>query len=112
MDKPSVTPVVPPAPNGGIGRGGKPPWPIPADLKRFKALTMGSVMVMGRKTFESLPGLLPGRRHIVLTRHPSWRTEGAEVAHSVDEALELAGDERISVIGGGGGFSSFLPPAD
>jgi dihydrofolate reductase len=112
MARPPITIVVARAQNGVIGRDGKLPWHLSADLKRFKALTMGSVMVMGRKTFESLPGLLPGRRHIVLTRHPSWRTEGAEVAHSVDEALELAGDERISVIGGAGIFASFLPLAD
>ena len=67
--------------NGVIGRDGKLPWHIPADLKRFKALTMGSVMMMGRKTFDSLPGLLPGRRHIVLTRDREWQAEGAEVAH-------------------------------
>ena len=87
MDKPPITIVVARAQNGVIGRDGKLPWHIPADLKRFKALTMGSAMVMGRKTFESLPGLLPGRRHIVLTRDPHWQAEGAEVAHDADEAL-------------------------
>ena len=76
MDKPPITLVVARAQNGVIGRGGKLPWHIPADLKRFKALTMGSVMVMGRKTFESLPGLLPGRRHIVLTRDRDWYAVG------------------------------------
>ena len=74
-----------------IGRGGKLPWHIPADLKRFKALTMGSVMVMGRKTFESLPGLLPGRRHIVLTRDRNWFAIGAEKAHASTKRLQLAG---------------------
>src|SRR5215207_4132576 len=73
MAHPPITIVVARAQNGVIGRDGKLPWHLSADLKRFKALTMGSVMVMGRKTFDSLPGLLPGRRHIVLTRHPSWR---------------------------------------
>ena len=68
MDKPPITLVVARAQNGVIGRGGKLPWHIPADLKRFKALTMGSAMVMGRKTFDSLPKVLPGRRHVVLTR--------------------------------------------
>src|SRR3954449_10664878 len=100
MDKPRITLVVARARNGVIGRDGKLPWHLPADLKRFKALTMGSVMVMGRRTFESLPGLLPGRRHIVLTRDRAWRAEGAEVAHDVDEALRLAGGEAVSVIGG------------
>ncbi|HKU93510.1 MAG TPA: dihydrofolate reductase, partial [Sphingomicrobium sp.] len=84
MDKPRVTIVVARARNGVIGRGGKLPWHISADLKRFKALTMGSAMVMGRRTFESLPGLLPGRRHIVLTRDPEWSAEGAEVARDAE----------------------------
>jgi dihydrofolate reductase len=69
-------------------------------------------MIMGRKTFDSLPGLLPGRRHIVLTRDPEWRAEGTEVAHSVEEALALAGGERVSVIGGSDIFALFLPITD
>lgn len=112
MDKPPITLIVARAQNGVIGRGGKLPWHIPADLKRFKALTMGSVMVMGRKTFDSLPGLLPGRRHIVVTRDPSWSAPGAETAHAVEEALGLAGGERVSVIGGAELFAQFLPLAD
>ena len=72
---------------------------------------MGSAMVMGRKTFESLPGLLPGRRHIVLTRDSSWSAAGAEVAHSIDEAIRLANGEPISVIGGAHVFDLFLPVA-
>ena len=112
MDKPPITLVVARAQNGVIGRGGKLPWHIPADLKRFKALTMGSAMVMGRKTFESLPGLLPGRRHIVLTRDRSWSAAGAEAAQSVDEVLALAGGEPLSVIGGAEIFALFLPRAD
>src|SRR5204863_8031072 len=90
MDRPRITLVVARAQNGVIGRGGKLPWHLPADLKRFKSLTMGSAMVMGRKTFESLPGLLPGRRHIVLTTNRSWRAEGAETAHDLEQALRLA----------------------
>ena len=112
MDKPPVTLVVARAQNGVIGRGGKLPWHLPADLKRFKALTMGSAMVMGRKTFESLPGLLPGRRHIVLTRDRGWSAEGAKVGHSVDEVLRLASGARVSVIGGAEIFGLFLPIAD
>jgi dihydrofolate reductase len=112
MDKPPVTLIVARALNGVIGRDGKLPWHISADLKRFKALTMGGVMVMGRRTFDSLPGLLPGRRHIVLTRDRGWSAEGAEVAHGVDEALALAGGERISVIGGAEVFDLFMPLAD
>jgi dihydrofolate reductase len=112
MDKPPITIVIARAQNGVIGRDGKLPWHISADLRRFKALTMGSAMVMGRKTFESLPGLLPGRRHIVLTRDRSWRTEGAEVAHDVEEALSLARGEKLSVIGGAELFRLFVPLAD
>ena len=112
MEKPPITIVIARAQNRVIGRDGRLPWHISADLKRFKALTMGSAMVMGRKTFESLPGLLPGRRHIVLTQDRSWAGEGAEVAHDVDEALELANGERLSVIGGADLFKMFLPLAD
>jgi len=111
-DRPSITLVVARARNGVIGRDGTLPWHIPADLKRFKAITMGTAMVMGRKTFESLPGILPSRRHIVLTRDHGWSAEGAEVAHSVHDAIALAGDEPISVIGGADIFALFLPLAD
>jgi dihydrofolate reductase len=69
-------------------------------------------MIMGRKTFESLPGLLPGRRHIVLTRDRGWSAGGAEVAHNVDEALQLADGDRVSVIGGADIFALLLPLAD
>ena len=110
MAGPSITIVVARAQNGVIGRGGTLPWHIPADLKRFKALTMDSAMIMGRRTFESLPGLLPGRRHIVLTRDAGWSAEGAEVASDVEGALRLAG-ERVSVIGGAEIFRLFLPLA-
>jgi dihydrofolate reductase len=112
MTMPRITLVVARAQNGVIGRGGKLPWRLPADIKRFKALTMGSVMVMGRKTFDSLPGLLPGRRHIVLTRDREWRAEGAIIARDVDDALRLAGEEPVSVIGGTDIFALFLPIAD
>jgi dihydrofolate reductase len=112
MDRPRITIVVARAQNGVIGRDGKLPWHLPADLKRFKALTMGSAMVMGRKTFESLPGLLPGRRHIVLTRDQDWTAAGAEVARDVDHALQLAGANAVSVIGGADIFRLFLPLAD
>ena len=114
MARPPITIVLARAINGVIGRDGQMPWHIPGDLKRFKALTMGSAMIMGRKTFDSLPGLLPGRRHIVLTRDALWRSEGAEVAHDADAALALAlaGDEAVSVIGGAAVFALFEPLAD
>lgn len=111
-NRPKITLVVARATNGIIGRDGDLPWRISADLKRFKALTMGSTMVMGRRTFDSLPGLLPGRRHIVLTRDRGWAALGAEVAHSVEEALMIAGDDPVSVIGGAEIFELFMPRAD
>ena len=86
--------------NGCIARDGAVPWQIRADLKRFKALTLGKPMVMGRKTFDSLPGLLPGRRHIVVTRNRSWNAPGAEVAHDEAGVLALVGTGDFSVIGG------------
>ena len=107
--RPAITAIVARAQNGVIGRDGTLPWHLPADLKRFKALTMGSAMIMGRRTFDSLPGLLPGRRHIVLTRDPTWRAVGAEVAHDVADAIALAGDGPVSVIGGAEIFDLFLP---
>lgn len=112
MTRPRITLVVARAINGVIGRDGTLPWHIPADLKRFKALTMGSAMVMGRRTFDSLPGLLPGRRHIVLTRDAAWARPGTEVAPDLEAALALAGDDPVSVIGGAEIFGLFLPMAD
>lgn len=104
--------VVAVAANGVIGRDGTLPWHLPADLRHFKALTTGKPMIMGRKTFESLPGLLPGRRHIVLTRDTGWAEEGAEVAHSPEEAIALANAPHIAVIGGAEIYRQFLSLAD
>jgi dihydrofolate reductase len=107
-----ITLVVACARNGVIGRDGALPWHLPADLKRFKALTTGTAMIMGRRTFDSLPGLLPGRRHIVLTRDSDWSAPGAEVVHSSEQALAAAAGEPVSVIGGGEIFAQLLPLAD
>src|SRR5436305_14614568 len=107
-----VTLVVARAENGAIGRGGKLPWYLPDDLRHFKAITMGTPMVMGRRTFESLPGLLPGRRHIVLTRNPAWHAAGAEVAADIANAVRIADAQHVSVIGGAEIFRLFLPLAD
>jgi dihydrofolate reductase len=104
-----VTAVLARADNGAIGRDGGLPWRIPADLKRFKALTQGTPMIMGRKTFESLGRVLPGRRHIVLTRDRSWQAAGADVVHDVNEALDLARNTSVSVIGGADVFRLLLP---
>ncbi|WP_028967679.1 dihydrofolate reductase [Sphingomonas phyllosphaerae] len=100
------------ADNGVIGVDGRLPWRLPADLRRFKALTMGTPMVMGRKTFESFPAPLPGRRHIVLTRDRGWSAEGAEVAHGVEEALALAGEGDVTVVGGAEIYALLLARAD
>lgn len=105
------------AANGAIGKEGRLPWHLPADLKRFKALTMGPdgqglPMIMGRKTFESLPALLPGRRHIVLTRRDRWDSTGAEVVRTTGEALAVAGAGEVAVIGGAAIFDVFMPLAD
>ena len=101
--------VIARADNGVIARDGQVPWRIREDLKRFVAHTMGTPMIMGRKTFESFPQPLKGRRHIVLTRNRGWSAPGAEVAHTVEEALALAGDGAISVIGGAEIYELFLP---
>jgi len=103
--------IVARADDGTIGDKGALPWRLPADLKRFKALTMGKPMIMGRKTFTSLPGLLPGRRHIVLTRDAGWAAPGAEVAHDVTGALALAGESDVAVIGGAEALALFEPLA-
>ena len=76
MPRPEITIVLARAINEVIGKDGTLPWHIPGDLRRFKALTMGSAMIMGRKTFDSLPGILPGRRHIVMTRDPGLEGRG------------------------------------
>jgi len=103
--------VVARALDGTIGHDGDVPWKIREDLLRFKRLTMGKPMIMGRRTFDSLPGLLPGRRHIVLTRQRDWRAPGAEVVNTAEEALSVAGPGDIAVIGGADIFALFLPLA-
>ena len=100
------------AANGMIGKDGGLPWHIPADLKHFKKVTMGKPMIMGRKTFESFPAPLPGRRHIVLSRDSDWQAEGAEHVMSVPEALAAAGGEETAIIGGSDVFLLFEPQAE
>ncbi|WP_068088644.1 dihydrofolate reductase [Novosphingobium rosa] len=99
------------AANGTIGVDNRLPWHLPADLKHFKALTLGKPMIMGRKTFESFPSPLPGRRHIVLTRDTGWARAGAEVAHSVEDALALAGAGEVAVVGGAEIYALFMDRA-
>lgn len=112
MNRPEIILILARAANGTIGRDGRMPWHIPADLRRFKMLTQGKPMIMGRKTFDSLPGLLEGRRHIVLTRDAAWEEEGAERAASVEEAVRIANAPHIAVIGGAEVYRAFLPLAN
>ena len=95
-----------------IGAGGRLPWHLPEDLRLFKQLTTGSTVVMGRRTWESLPERnrpLPGRRNVVLTRDPAWSADGAERAGSPEEVLAAAPD--CWVIGGAEVYAAFLPHA-
>ncbi len=100
--------------NGVIGRDGDLPWHLPRDLKRFKQLTSGHTIIMGRKTFDSCDRKpLPNRRNIVVTRDPSFEGDGIEVAHSMDEALSLAAkDDTVFIVGGSAIYEMSLPLAD
>ena len=107
-----ITLIVAVADNGVIGRENALPWHLPEDLKRFKRLTMGKPMIMGRKTFESIGKPLPGRRNIVVTRDPNYHREGVDVVHGTGEALAItAGTPELMVIGGAELFRLFLPLA-
>lgn len=102
------------AENGVIGRGGDLPWRLPDDLKQFKARTLGRPVIMGRKTWESLRGPLPGRLNVVVTRQPGYAAEGAVVAASFEDAIaraERESDEAF-VIGGADLYAAALPRAD
>ncbi len=112
MNHPEIILFVARADNGVIGDGDNIPWRLPEDQRRFKSMTMGKPMIMGRKTFDSLPGLLPGRRHIVLTRDTEWEADDAEVVHSVEEAMKVANAPHIAIIGGAEVYSLFLDKAD
>jgi dihydrofolate reductase len=102
--------------NGAIGKDNGLLWRLPADLQHFKRTTVGAPVVMGRKTWESLPVAfrpLPGRRNVVVTRNAAWTAPGAEAAPSLEGALDLLGDaERVFVIGGGELYAQALPVAD
>lgn len=98
--------------NRVIGRENRLPWHLPNDLRHFKALTLGKPLLMGRKTWESLPGLLPGRRHLVISRNPHYEAKGAETAYSLAEAIAIAGPvEEVMLIGGGELYAQALPLA-
>ena len=98
--------------NLAIGRDGNMPWHLPEDLSHFKATTMGHVMVMGRRTYESIGRALPGRRTIVITHQQGWHAASVEVAHSLPEALALAGPADVFVVGGSDVYRQAMPFAD
>jgi len=108
----SITLVAAVARNGTIGADGALPWRLPADLKRFKTLTMGHPMIMGRKTYDSIGRALPGRRTIVVTRDPEWTAPGVETAASVPVALAAVGTDEIMVVGGGEIYRQTIDLAD
>ncbi len=99
--------------NQVIGYRNRLPWHLPADLQHFKRLTLDKPIIMGRRTWESLPGLLPRRTHILLTGDRAYRAGGCILAHSIDDALEAAGDApEVMVIGGQTLYEQMLPIAD
>lgn len=109
----AVSVIVAMARNRVIGRDNRLPWHLPADLRRFKALTMGHHIVMGRKTWESIGRLLPGRTMVIVTRDPDFQVAGATMAASLDEALDVCRDDpEVFVIGGEQIFRLALPIAD
>ena len=101
------------AQNRVIGRNNALPWHLPADLKRFKSLTMGHAVILGRKTFDVIGKPLPGRRWIVLTRDRDWRHTGVDVAHDLDQALRIVAREaEVFVAGGAEVYAQALARAD
>ena len=111
---PGLLLVVARATNGVIGNAGALPWKLPADMRRFRQLTLDKTVIMGRKTFDSLPGTLPRRRHVVITRDAGWEAPGVDVAQDEDSALWIAeaGDNEIAVIGGAEIYALFEPLAE
>ena len=113
MSRPRLCLIACLARNGAIGKDNALLVHLPDDLPRFKRLTLGCPIVMGRKTWEAIGGPLPGRRNIVLTRDPQWRATGAEAVPSMQAALALAaGAPRVFVIGGARAYAEALPLAD
>jgi len=111
--RPRITIIVAYAKNHVIGNEGNLPWHLSDDLKRFRQLTMGHHIVMGRKTWESIGRLLPGRKHIIISRKPGYAVAGAKVVDSLEGAMAAArNDSEIFVIGGGEIYALVLPIAD
>jgi len=112
MNSPLISIIAAMAKNRVIGYENRLPWRLPADLQHFKQITMGKPMIMGRKTWESLPGLLPGRPHIVVTRNPDFSAEGAKVVHSLEEGFDAACHaEEIMIVGGANLYAQTLSHA-
>ncbi|MEM6471984.1 MAG: dihydrofolate reductase [Planctomycetota bacterium] len=107
-----MTAVVAATPSGVIGRNGDIPWHLREDLRRFKKLTMGGALIMGRKTFDSIGRTLPGRKSIVVTRNTDWSFPEVSVASSPDAAVELAGDLPCFVVGGAEIYRQLLSKCD
>ena len=101
--------IVASTPEGVIGQDQTMPWRLSSDLKRFKSLTMGGTLLMGRKTFDSIGRVLPGRKTWVMTRDSNWTAEGARVIGSEDEVLREVGDQNVFVVGGGQIYQQWLP---
>ncbi len=116
ITRPEVVVIAAVGRNGVIGKDGGLAWRDPQDMRHFRDTTMGAPVIMGRKTWDSVPAKfrpLPGRRNLVVTRNPAWRGEGAEAAGSLEAALDAAaGAPRVFVIGGGELYAQALPIAD
>ena len=117
MEKPEAAPgtprrltaIVAMTPSGVIGRDGQLPWRLSTDLRRFKRITMGGVLIMGRRTYDSIGRPLPGRTTIVISRNGTWSAEGVVRAESPEEALRLAGERETFVVGGAEIYRQLLP---
>ena len=113
MSGPILSLIAAVARNGAIGAGNAIPWRLSSDLKRFKTLTIGKPLIMGRKTFQAIGAPLPGRKVIVVTRDRAWSHAGVEVAHDIDAALAAArGASEIIVAGGGEIYAQTIGIAD
>lgn len=110
--KKDITLIAAVSENHALGKDNQLIWYIPEDLKRFKRLTQGHAVIMGRKTFESIPKALPNRKNIILTHNPNYTAEGVVVVHTIEDALKAAADDpQPFVIGGGEIYKLFLPIA-
>jgi dihydrofolate reductase len=111
--KPVISIIVAMAENRVIGNDNSLPWHLPADLKHFKAMTIGKPIIMGRKTWESLPGKLPDRTHIIVTANQDYQADDCIVVHSLEQAIEAAGDvPEVMIVGGAMLYGQAMSQAD